>query len=176
VPREVHIVKDRTGSWSLRQQGDERVSVYRTQAEAARAGRALAANRGGGEVVIHRADGRVRDRDTVPASKLPATPRDSRRASRTEGPRTTLRVPEELARTAEALARELRVSRNDALVRLATRGARQYERERRIAEQRDRRWHAVLASLGNENEADFPPAEVARAAVLAARDDVDEPS
>jgi hypothetical protein len=92
------------------------------------------------------------------------------RAAPTEGPRTTLRVPETLARTADALAVELGVSRNDALLRLATRGARQYERERAIAELRDRRWHAVLASIGEPGEADFPSPEAARAAVLEARD------
>jgi hypothetical protein len=92
------------------------------------------------------------------------------RAMPTEGPRTTLRVPEELARVAEALARDLSVSRNDALLRLAARGALQYERERRIAELRDRRWGAVLASLGDLSEGDFPPAEEARAAVLHARE------
>ncbi|MGH2947164.1 MAG: hypothetical protein ACRDPC_13060 [Solirubrobacteraceae bacterium] len=98
------------------------------------------------------------------------------RAARTEGPRTTLRVPEGLARTAEALARELSVSRNDALLRLATRGARQYERERSIAELRDRRWDAVLASLGDPSEGDFPAPEAAQTAVLEARDHSAEPS
>lgn len=92
------------------------------------------------------------------------------RAPRTEGPRTTLRVPDALVRTADALAQELSVSRNDALLRLATRGAQLYEQERRVAERRDQRWSAVLAGIGDLGEADLPSAEAARAAVLEARD------
>jgi hypothetical protein len=91
------------------------------------------------------------------------------RSAPTDGPRTTLRVPERLIRTVDELAGELGVSRNDALIRLAARGAEQYERERWIAERRDRRWEAVLASLHDLPAGEFPPPDEATAAVLEAR-------
>jgi hypothetical protein len=67
------------------------------------------------------------------------------RAPRSDGPRTTLRLSPELAAVADRLAAELHVSRNDALLRLAARGAAIYESEREIAERAEQRWAAVLA-------------------------------
>lgn len=92
------------------------------------------------------------------------------RAARSEGPRTTLRVPDALAATADRLARELEVSRNDALLRLAARGARLYEREQEIAARAAERWAAVVPGDVSSDEADLPSPEEARAAVLTARD------
>jgi hypothetical protein len=93
------------------------------------------------------------------------------RAARSEGPRTTLRVPDELAQSADRLAAELDISRNDALLRLATRGARLYESEQRVAERRAERWAAVVPGDVGAEAMDFPSPEAARAAVLEARDD-----
>lgn len=90
-----------------------------------------------------------------------------KRAPRTEGPRTTLRVPDELAASADRLGEELGISRNDALLRLATRGARIYELEESIAVRRAERWAAVLPGVVDMEAADFPSPEEARAAVLA---------
>jgi hypothetical protein len=96
--------------------------------------------------------------------------RATSRAPRSEGPRTTLRVPTPLAETVEEMARELEISRNDALLRLATRGARLYERERGIAARRAARWAAVVPGAVDVEGAHFPPPEDARKAILAARD------
>lgn len=104
--------------------------------------------------------------------KRPATSR----APRSDGPRTTLRVPSALAQVADQLAEELEVSRNDALLRLATRGAEQYERERRIAGLRDRRWAAVIGEVEEAGAAGLPSPEEATAAVLAAREQPGEPA
>jgi hypothetical protein len=90
-----------------------------------------------------------------------------KRAPRTEGPRTTLRVPDELAASADRLGAELGISRNDALLRLATRGARIYELEESIAVRRAERWAAVVPGAVDLEAADFPSPEEARAAILA---------
>lgn len=92
------------------------------------------------------------------------------RAPRSQGTRTTLRVPAALAAVADDLARELRISRNDALLRLATRGARLHEEDRAIAEIRAARWAAVIPGDMRVDEDAVPSAEEARAAVLAGRD------
>jgi hypothetical protein len=76
-------------------------------------------------------------------------------------------VPDELAASADRLGEELGISRNDALLRLATRGARIYELEESIAVRRAERWAAVLPGVVDMEAADFPSPEEARAAVLA---------
>lgn len=93
----------------------------------------------------------------------------SPRAPRSEGPRTTLRLAAPLADVADRLAVELGISRNDALLRLATRGARIYESERRVAERRARRWAAVVPGEIDQGGVEVPTPDEARRAVLAAR-------
>lgn len=105
---------------------------------------------------------------TSPADRQAARPV---RAPRSEGPRTTLRLPDALASVAEDLAGELEISRNDALLRLATRGARLYEQERGVAIRRAERWASVVPGALDEAGADLPSADEARRAVLDARDD-----
>lgn len=80
-------------------------------------------------------------------------PRSSR-APRSDGPRTTVRVPLALIEVVDRLAAEIHVSRNDALLRLASRGASLYEQERQIAELREQRWEAVMAAIDSEVPAD----------------------
>jgi len=91
-------------------------------------------------------------------------------------PRTTLRLPDALADVAERLARELDISRNDALLRLATRGARLYEHEQSIAVRRAERWAAVVPGAVDIDHAEFPSPSEARDAILAARDQVAAPA
>lgn len=98
-------------------------------------------------------------------ARLPA------RAPRSQGPRTTLRLPPSLATITDHLARELDVSRNDALLRLATRGARLYEREQSIAARRQERWAAVVPGVVDIDRAELPSPHEARHAVLAASDE-----
>jgi len=97
----------------------------------------------------------------------------SPRAPRSEGSRTTLRLPDTLAVVAERLARELDISRNDALLRLAARGARLYEQEQSIAARRAERWAAVVSGVVHTEQGDIPSPEEARHAILAARDQTD---
>ncbi|HEX8054699.1 MAG TPA: hypothetical protein VF517_17055 [Thermoleophilaceae bacterium] len=97
------------------------------------------------------------------------------RAPRSDGPRTTLRLTPAIVETAERLAGELGVSRNDALLRLAARGAHLYEEERRIAERRDERWAAVVAAGADAGQAGFPSADEAWDAVALAREGFDAP-
>lgn len=151
--------------------------MHRTQADAIAAARRLALKSGGADVVVHGADGRIRERDTVGAATLDelkrsgqVTQRPPARAPRSEGPRTTLRLPDALAAVAERLARELDISRNDALLRLATLGARLYEQEQSIAVRRAERWAAVVPGAIHIDHADFPSPEEARDAILAGRD------
>jgi hypothetical protein len=151
-----HVTKKAEGQWAVARSGARRASsTHRTEAEAIAAGQRLAVKGGGGEVVVHGSDGRLRQSDQQQPSP---------RAPRSEGPRTTLRVPDELAASADRLAEELGISRNDALLRLATRGARIYELEHSIALRRAERWAAVVPG---DVDLDFPAPEEARAAILA---------
>ena len=97
------------------------------------------------------------------------------RAPRSEGPRTTLRVPPALVAIADRMAAELHVSRNDALLRLASHGASLYERERQIVERKEQRWQAVMEAMDAEvgdDSGEFASAEEAYEAVMSARADL----
>lgn len=180
---DLHIIKSSKG-WDVTRSGAKRsLSAHRTQADAIAAGRRLALKSGGAGIVVHRADGRIRDRDTVGAARLDALKRggdvvqaSQPRAPRSVGPRTTLRLPDALADAAARLARELAISRNDALLRLATRGARLYEQEQRIAARRAERWAAVVPGVVDIEHAEFPSPDEASDAVLAARDQTAVPA
>jgi hypothetical protein len=59
------------GEWAVRGEGNGRpTSVHRTQAEAIDAAREIARNQRS-ELVIHRSDGRIRDRDSYGNDPLP---------------------------------------------------------------------------------------------------------
>src|SRR5215204_2019567 len=64
------------GEWAVRSEGNERAtSVHRTQAEAIEAARRIARAQQS-ELVIHRSDGRIRERDSYGNDPLPPkTPR-----------------------------------------------------------------------------------------------------
>lgn len=65
-----HVVPYRS-EWAVRGEGNGRpTSIHRTQAEAIDAGREIARNQGS-ELVIHRSDGRIRDRDSYGNTPLP---------------------------------------------------------------------------------------------------------
>jgi hypothetical protein len=97
------------------------------------------------------------------------------RAFPSDGPRTTLRVPKGLAQLADQLARELGVSRNDALLRLAARGAKLYEQQLSIASRQKERLAAVVPGSAEIDSPELPSPEEAREAVLAARATLVEP-
>lgn len=75
MAKNIHVVP-RDGEWAVRREGNERVtSTHNTQAKAIEKAREIAKNQRS-EVVIHRADGRVRARDSYGSDPLPPkTPR-----------------------------------------------------------------------------------------------------
>ncbi len=69
---------DRKG-WDVMKPGSkEPVSHHQTQAAAEKAAKQDLGRKGGGEVVIHRPDGSIRDKDTVPPGRDPNPPKDKR--------------------------------------------------------------------------------------------------
>ena len=74
-----HVVPNPDGGWNVKAPGGQRASARtRTQAEAELRAKEIVGNLGGGEVVIHRPDGRIRDSDTVPPGNDPHPPKDTR--------------------------------------------------------------------------------------------------
>ncbi|HWM62578.1 MAG TPA: DUF2188 domain-containing protein [Solirubrobacterales bacterium] len=71
-----HVVRRDDGSWGVRGEGNSRdTSRHPTQGEATDAARDIARNQGS-EVVIHRPNGQIRDRDSY--GNDPNPPRDKR--------------------------------------------------------------------------------------------------
>lgn len=74
-----HIVPDSNNGWAVKREGAEKVSAFAaTQRGAEKLAKNFSANHGGGEVVIHRRDGKIRDKDTVYPASDPFPPRDRR--------------------------------------------------------------------------------------------------
>jgi hypothetical protein len=68
-----HVVPH-DGQWAVRGAGNSRVtSIHQTQSQATEAARSIAMNQRS-EVVIHRPDGRIRDKDSYGGDPIP--PRD----------------------------------------------------------------------------------------------------
>ena len=76
---ERHIVPDSSGGWKVVKPGAQRASAHtNTQAEAEQRAKQILANDGGGEAVIHRPDGKIRDSDTVVPGNDPHPPKDTK--------------------------------------------------------------------------------------------------
>ena len=74
-----HVVPNPEGGWDVRANDASRASAHHdTQADAIDRAREIVHNAGGGEVVIHGRDGKIRDSDTVPPGNDPNPPRDRR--------------------------------------------------------------------------------------------------
>lgn len=75
-----HISRNKNiDKWGARQEGANRVSEYfSTQAEAERAAKEFSSKSGGGEVRIHRLNGKIRDSDTVAPGNDPSTTKDTK--------------------------------------------------------------------------------------------------
>ncbi len=99
------------------------------------------------------ADAKEPSRTATPSS----APR--RRGPRRPGARTTLRVPTELASTVSAYAEELGTTPNDALIRLAERGAAIYEGQREVERLSAERTAAVLSVGMPAPDAELPSSE-----------------
>lgn len=75
--KERHVVPHPEGGWQVEAPGARRASARAdTQSDAISRAREILANGGGGEVVIHRPNGSIRDSDTVPPGHDPCPPRD----------------------------------------------------------------------------------------------------
>lgn len=74
-----HVVPDGEGGWKVVAPGSDRASsTHETQAEAEVRAKEIVSNNGGGEVRIHRPDGRIRDSDTVAPGNDPTRSRDQK--------------------------------------------------------------------------------------------------
>jgi len=74
---ERHVVPDSDGGWDVVAPNARRASSHhQTQAEAIARAREIVHNTGGGELITHGTDGRIRDSDTVPPGHDPFPPRD----------------------------------------------------------------------------------------------------
>lgn len=74
-----HVVPNPDGGWDVVKPGADRASSHQpTQADAIDRAREIVGNAGGGEVVIHRPDGTIRDSDTVSPGNDPFPPRDKK--------------------------------------------------------------------------------------------------
>ena len=72
-----HVVPNKDGGWKVIKPGAARASaVTKTQAEAERRAKQIVANQGGGEVRVHRPDGKIRDSDTVKPGNDPRSSKD----------------------------------------------------------------------------------------------------
>ena len=74
-----HVIPSPRGGWDVKKPNASRASSNKpTQKEAIARAREILSNDGGGELVIHRSDGTIRDSDTVPPGNDPFPPRDQR--------------------------------------------------------------------------------------------------
>ncbi|HEU4907120.1 MAG TPA: DUF2188 domain-containing protein [Solirubrobacterales bacterium] len=67
MTKSVHIIQ-KDGGWAISREGGTE-KEYATKREAVEAGRDLLRSSGGGEIVTHGRDGRIRDSDTVFSSR-----------------------------------------------------------------------------------------------------------
>ncbi len=76
---ERHVTPHPDGGWQVTKPGSDRASARTaTQSEAIDRSREIVHNSGGGEVVIHRPNGQIRDSDTVAPGNDPFPPKDTK--------------------------------------------------------------------------------------------------
>ena len=74
-----HVVKNPKSGWDVKSPGSKRASANeKTQADAEKTAKKIVGDAGGGEVVIHGRDGKIRDKDTVAPGRDPNPPRDKK--------------------------------------------------------------------------------------------------
>jgi len=74
---ERHVVPNPEGGWDVTAPGGQRRSAHTdNQADAIDRARDILGHQGGGEIVIHGRDGKVRDSDTVAPGNDPNPPHD----------------------------------------------------------------------------------------------------
>ena len=75
-----HVVPATGGGWNVVKPGAKRISSHHaTEAQAEERARDIVTKGGGGEVVVHRADGSVRRTDAISPDYAAFRPRDARR-------------------------------------------------------------------------------------------------
>ena len=71
-----HVVPNPEKGWAVKRERAKRTSDFaRTQISAERKAKKFAVRSGGGEVVIHRRDGKIREKDTMYPARDPFPPR-----------------------------------------------------------------------------------------------------
>lgn len=74
---ERHVTPHPDGGWQVTKPGTDRASSRAaTQCDAILRARQILHNHGGGEIVIHRPDGSIRDSDTIAPGNDPNPPKD----------------------------------------------------------------------------------------------------
>lgn len=96
--------------------------------------------------------------------------RSTQSTKHSAGRRTTLRVPNSLDTEVSRVSRELGISGNEALVRLAALGAESARREREVHRVIERRHAAVMGPSDADASTPFPSAQEMREAILVDRD------
>jgi hypothetical protein len=96
--------------------------------------------------------------------------KQSTQSKRPTGRRTTLRVPSSLDTEVSRVSRELDISGNEALMRLAVLGAERARSEREVRRVIERRHAAVMGSEAAGASTAFPSAQEMREAILIDRD------
>lgn len=72
-----NVFKGADGEWKNKRQDADRVSSsHKTQKEAEQAARGMLYNQGGGELITHGMDGRIRSKDTIAPGNDPNPPKD----------------------------------------------------------------------------------------------------
>ncbi len=73
-----HVIAKSDGQWSVKRTGADRVTgKFSTQKEAEQEARNIIKRSGGGEIIVHKKDGRVSTRVTLSSNQNP--PKDSKR-------------------------------------------------------------------------------------------------
>jgi hypothetical protein len=75
-----HVLPNSGGGWAIKKEKASKVSCFApTQREAEKIAKMYSIKSRGGEVVIHRRDGKIRDKDTMSPASDPFPPRDRKR-------------------------------------------------------------------------------------------------
>lgn len=74
----IHVTRNRPeDNWKAKREGARRASgLFPSQQKAETGAKKIVRNSGGGEVVIHKPDGTIRDSDTIPSANDPNPPKD----------------------------------------------------------------------------------------------------
>ena len=75
---QIHVVPDPNGGWNTKPAGKKATDHQPTQSEAEKSAKKQIVKIGGGEVVIHRPNGQIKDSDTVAPGKDPCPPKDKK--------------------------------------------------------------------------------------------------